>query len=142
MRAFSVAVCLLAAAVTLSAAATGVASAQASDDSPKAVQPSSGAGGGEPGTVYLITPDPVESNFAASVPASLDTHGMNPLNVLRAVKSMGGAQGRILLVGCEPADLGGEDGRLGLSDPVYAAMDEAIAMIETLISQEAVPQAQ
>jgi hydrogenase maturation protease len=98
--------------------------------------------GGEPGTVYLITPDPVESNFAASVPASLDTHGMNPMNVLRAVKSMGGAQGRILLVGCEPADLGGEDGRLGLSDPVYAAMDEAIAMIETLISQEAVPQAQ
>jgi hypothetical protein len=56
VRAFSVAVCFLAAVVTLSAAGTGVASAQASDDSPKGAQPSSGVGGGEPGTVKL-SPD-------------------------------------------------------------------------------------
>ena len=31
---------------------------------------------------------------------------MNPMNVLRTVQSLGGAQGRILIVGCEPADLG------------------------------------
>jgi len=100
------------------------------------------ARGGEPGSVYLIEPDPVDSNSDRSVPANWDMHGMNPLNVLRTVKSMGGAKGRILIVGCEPADLGGDEGRLGLSDPVQAAVGEAIAMIETLITKEAVLQAQ
>jgi hydrogenase maturation protease len=100
------------------------------------------ARGGEPGSVYLIAPDPVDSNLSDRVPASLDTHGMNPMNVMRTIKSMGGAPGRILIVGCEPADLGGEEGRLGLSDPVHAAVDEAIAMIETLILEEAVLQSQ
>lgn len=98
------------------------------------------ARGGEPGSVYLIEPASSDSND--SVPASMDMHGMNPLNVLRTVKSMGGAKCRILIIGCEPADLGGEEGRLGLSDPVQAGVDEAIAMIETLISKEAVLQAQ
>jgi hydrogenase maturation protease len=69
-------------------------------------------------------------------------HGMNPLNVLRTVKSMSGTLGRILIVGCEPADLGGQEGRLGLSDPVQAAVDEAVAMIEGLVSKEAALQAQ
>jgi hydrogenase maturation protease len=88
--------------------------------------------GGEPGTVYLIEPDPAESSNG---PAYLDTHGMNPMKVLRMVQSMGGAQGRILIVGCEPADLGSdEEGKLGLSDPVQAAIDEAIVLIETLVS--------
>jgi hydrogenase maturation protease len=88
--------------------------------------------GGEPGTVYLIEPDPAESSNG---PVYLDTHGMNPMKVLRMVHSMGGAQGRILIVGCEPADLGSdEEGKLGLSDPVQAAIDEAIVLIETLVS--------
>ena len=47
---------MLAASVTLIAAGVSVVSAQASDDSPKVTQPSSGAGGGEPGTVRL-SPD-------------------------------------------------------------------------------------
>jgi len=100
------------------------------------------AQGGEPGSVYLIAPDVSDANLANHVPVSVDMHGMNPTNVLRTIQSMGGAPSRILLVGCEPADLGGEEGRLGLSDPVHAAVDEAIAMIETLISKEAVLQAQ
>jgi len=100
------------------------------------------AQGGEPGSVYLIAPDTSDSDVSGRVPASLDMHGMNPMNVLRTIQSMGSAPSRILIVGCEPADLGGEEGRLGLSDPVHAAVDEAIAMIETLISKEAVLQAQ
>ena len=89
--------------------------------------------GGEPGTVYLLEPDPVDSERTH---LRLDTHGMNPMNVLRMVKSMGGAPGRVLIVGCEPADLGSdEEGKLGLSDPVEAAVDEAIAMIEKLVSK-------
>lgn len=88
--------------------------------------------GGEPGTVYLLEPDPVDSN----APPALEAHAMNPMNVLRMVKSMGGAPGRVLIVGCEPADLGSaEEGKLGLSDAVHGAVDEAVAMIETLVYQ-------
>ena len=93
------------------------------------------ARGGEPGTVYLLEQDPGESNTRDDVPARLETHSMNPMNVLRMAKSMGGARSRILIVGCEPADLGSdEEGKLGLSEPVQAAVDEAVIMIEALVS--------
>ncbi|HTB13341.1 MAG TPA: hydrogenase maturation protease [Bryobacteraceae bacterium] len=86
-----------------------------------------------PGTVFLMEPDPIESQPG---PASLDLHGMNPTNVLRMVKSLGGTPGRILIVGCEPAELGSEhDGQLGLSEPVEAAVDEGISVIESLVSR-------
>ncbi|HEY1760149.1 MAG TPA: hydrogenase maturation protease [Bryobacteraceae bacterium] len=90
--------------------------------------------GGHPGTIYLVEPDEIGSNMPNDVPARLETHSMNPMNVLRAVHSMGGAPGRILIVGCEPGDLGDEEGKLGLSDAVSSAVDEAVALIETLIS--------
>jgi hydrogenase maturation protease len=62
----------------------------------------------------------------------VETHGMNPLNVLRMAKSMNGGLKKILLVGCEPATLGGEEGAMGLSEPVEAAVDEAVKMICSL----------
>lgn len=92
--------------------------------------------GGEPGTIYLVEPDPTEWNTPDGAPLPLETHAMNPTSVLRTVKAMGGAPGRILIVGCEPADMGSdEEGKLGLSDPVSAAVDEAVALIETLVSK-------
>jgi hydrogenase maturation protease len=40
------------------------------------------------------------------------------------------------VVGCEPASLGSEeDPALGLSDPVQAAIDEAVRLVETLVQQ-------
>jgi hydrogenase maturation protease len=94
------------------------------------------ARGGEPGTIYLVEPDAVEAITADGVPARLETHGMNPMNVLRMVKSMGGVPGRILIVGCEPAEIGSDtEGKLELSAPVQAAVDEAIDLIETLVSK-------
>jgi hydrogenase maturation protease len=94
------------------------------------------ARGGAPGTIYLVKPDEIESHMHDDVPARLETHSMNPMNVLRAVHSMGGTPARILIVGVEPADLGSdEEGKLGLSDPVEAAVDEAIVMIESLVSK-------
>jgi hydrogenase maturation protease len=87
--------------------------------------------GGAPGTLYAIEPDihQLESESLA-----VETHGMNPMRVLAMVKTMGGELGSIVLVGCEPEDLGeGEDGRLGLSDAVGSAVDEAVAMVESLI---------
>ena len=91
------------------------------------------ARGGAPGTVYLVEPEPVELTAPA---ATLDSHAMHPMSVLHAVKAMGGAPGRILIVGCEPADLGSdEEGKFGLSEPVEAAIDEAIVLIETQVSK-------
>jgi hydrogenase maturation protease len=90
------------------------------------------ARGGAPGTIYLIEPDPTDAPNASAAP--MEAHGMNPMNVLRLVKSLGGEPGHVVIVGCEPDDLGSdEEGKMGLSEPVRAAVDEAIAMIEALI---------
>ena len=90
--------------------------------------------GGSPGTVYLLEPDTAEPAPPGTAPARLETHGMNPASVLRVVQTLGGLKGRILIVGCEPADIGSdEEGKLGLSDPVQAAIDEAIGLIESVI---------
>jgi hydrogenase maturation protease len=92
--------------------------------------------GGTPGTVFLMEPDPIDPNTLDTNPARMEAHGMNPMNALRMVKSVGGQPGRVMIVGCEPADLGSEEeGKLGLSEPVLAAVDDAIAMIECLITQ-------
>ena len=84
--------------------------------------------GGRPGTVYVIEPDLTDT----SVP-SVDPHTMNPVSVVNLARSMGEIKSRIILVGCEPADLGGEEGRMGLTVPVSAAVDEAVKVIEKLI---------
>jgi hydrogenase maturation protease len=101
--------------------------------------------GGTPGTLYLIEPADTEPNndgAHATEPVGLpETHSMNPMRVLEMVRAMRGSAERgsahrILLVGCEPADFGPEnEGRMGLSDPVQAAVDPAIAMIERLIEE-------
>ena len=93
--------------------------------------------GGRPGTLYLLEPDPIDSDAAIDAPPRLDTHAMNPMAVLRVVHSLGGSPARILIVGCEPSDTGTDegDGNLGLSEPVQAAVGEAIALIERTISR-------
>lgn len=90
--------------------------------------------GGFPGTIYVIEPD----LGLASAPdgAVVDGHGMNPVSVLGLVRSMGGEYKRILMVGCEPEPLVEEEGRMGLSEPVSAAVDPAIHTIERLIADE------
>ena len=83
--------------------------------------------GQQPGTVSLIEPD--LTTLGEQDPAVVETHGMNPLNVLRMATAMNGSLRKILLVGCEPASLGGDEGAMGLSDPVAAAVDEAVNMV-------------
>lgn len=91
--------------------------------------------GGEPGTLYLIEPDEAENAH----PGQLDAHSMNPGSVLRAVRAMGGASNRVLIAGCEPEGFGSEDGgRMGLSAPVAAAVDDAVELIEKVIRGAAV----
>jgi hydrogenase maturation protease len=84
--------------------------------------------GGAPGTLFVIEPD-------VTGHSAMDAHAMNPESVLQLARAMGPVRGRIVLVGCEPATLGGEEGHMGLSDPVLAAVDEAARLIEDLIAK-------
>ena len=89
------------------------------------------ARGGRPGTLYVIEPE----LDAIDIPDedAIDAHSMNPAKVLQLVKRLGGQPRRLLVVGCEPAVLESEDGRIGLSEPVQAVVDEAISLIESLV---------
>ncbi len=90
--------------------------------------------GGEPGTLYTIEPDLSELDDLDEQGMMIETHGMNPMKVLGMVKSMGGEFKRILLVGCEPEQLDAEE-RMGLSEPVAAAVDEAVDLVESLVTK-------
>ncbi len=91
------------------------------------------ARGGEPGSVYVIEPD-LGSLEAASGEPPADAHSMDPLNVLRMVKAMGKTLPPLTLVACEPADLGGEEGRIGLTPAVEAAVETALQILEQMLS--------
>ncbi len=90
--------------------------------------------GAAPGTIHVIEPDLASLDSSGDGEASLEPHGLNPVSVLRLAKSMGGRLSRILIVGCEPESLGGEDGRMGLSEPVGAAVDQAVHVVESLVA--------
>jgi len=92
--------------------------------------------GGRPGTLYVIEP---EREAAPLNPEAADlmieTHSMDPVKVLRLVAALGGRVERLLLVGCEPTPAGAEEEMaLGMSEPVRAAVDEAVGLIESLVA--------
>lgn len=93
--------------------------------------------GGVPGTLFLIEPQ-----LDASVPLEpqpvFDAHSMDPLSVLRMAQNLGPVSARLLVLGCEPASLGGEHGEMGLSEAVSAmvpvAAERLKALVESIIS--------
>jgi hydrogenase maturation protease len=91
--------------------------------------------GEAPGTLYVMEPDPDELEAATGDPGFLDGHAMNPVSVLRLARSLGGTPAPVVVVGCEPATLGPEEGHIGLSPPVQAAVDEAVMLVESLIAR-------
>jgi hydrogenase maturation protease len=106
------------------------------------------ARGREPGTVCLIELDPPAGEATRSAGEGkaatkgaggtgprrpLDAHGMQPEAVLELLELLGGDAGRVLVVGCEPADVGH---RIGLSAPVSRAVDEAVRLVHELIDME------
>ena len=94
-----------------------------------------GDGKGEPGTLFVVEPDLKELSSPSAPPGFIEPHAMNPLNVLRMATSMGGQLKRVLLVGCVPATLGPEEGQMGLSEPVTAAVDEAVKLVNSLVTR-------
>jgi hydrogenase maturation protease len=90
-------------------------------------------GDGVPGSLFVVEPDLTDLNNTPG--GYIEPHAMNPLNVLRMAINMGGQLNRVLLVGCVPATLGPEEGHMGLSEPVTAAIDEAVKLVDSLVAR-------
>ena len=89
--------------------------------------------GGPPGTLYTME---IDAGAPGSLDADVATHGMNPVRVLQLAQAMGGVASRILLVGCEPETLGSEEeGLMGLSEAVAAAVEPAADIVEALVGR-------
>lgn len=84
---------------------------------------------GEPGSLYVIDPD-LEGDGSLG---TADAHGMDLPTVFAAVRTLGGEVPRVRIVGCEPWDL---DPRMGLSEPVAAAIDGAVELVRELVQRE------
>jgi hydrogenase maturation protease len=91
--------------------------------------------GGAPGVLYVIEPDLNELNEPGAQAIMVEAHTMNPMRALGLAKSMNGELNRVLLVGCEPATFGPEEGQMGLSEPVEAAVQGAVEMVESLVAE-------
>ncbi len=95
--------------------------------------------GGSPGTLYLLEIDMENIPAGDATRVTLDAHSMDPVRVLAFARLLGARPIHALLVGCEPALLGSvgdyEDMQMGLSEPVQAALDDAVKMIDDLIEQ-------
>ncbi|MEA2394375.1 MAG: hydrogenase maturation protease, partial [Solirubrobacteraceae bacterium] len=86
--------------------------------------------GQPPGTLYVIEAEVDEGA------ATVDAHGMDPVKVLALARALGGSPPRTLVVGCEPQTrMTGEeeDVVVDMSEPVRAAMDEAVRLVESLL---------
>jgi hydrogenase maturation protease len=105
--------------------------------------------GGQPGTLYLLEPDLTNlrsEQGAQAGQAALAAHSMDPVKVLAFAQALGAPPIYTLIVGCEPALCVGAqrtDGvplagcdmemQMRLSQPVEAAVNKAIEMINRLI---------
>lgn len=98
--------------------------------------------GGSPGTLYVIEPSLEESACAASgdpyaAPILMSPHEMDPAKVLQTVRMLAGGCEDIVVLGCEPQDFGcddGEEGRMSLSRPVAAAVEQATDVVVRLVT--------
>ncbi|HEY2570448.1 MAG TPA: hydrogenase maturation protease [Solirubrobacteraceae bacterium] len=88
--------------------------------------------GQAPGTLYVIEPELDE------IEMTVDAHGMDPVKVLALARTLGAQKlPRTLVVGCEPQTrMSAEDERIvaQLTEPVRASLDEAVALVEDLLS--------
>ena len=90
-------------------------------------------GDGPSGTLFVVEPDLQDLRSAPS--RFVEPHAMNPLNVMRMAASMGAELKRVLLLGCVPETLGSEEGQMGLSAPVAAAVGEAVKLVDSLVAR-------
>jgi len=85
-----------------------------------------------PGTLSVVEPEFEDADLA------LDPHSLDPLSVLIGARRLGARPGRTLIVGCEPlVRMSGEepDVVMELSPPVEAAVEEAVALVRSLLEE-------
>lgn len=82
--------------------------------------------GEAPGSLYTLELEEGEPQ------AVIDAHGMTPDAVLDLVGVVGGEMRRVLLVGCEPADV---SPGMELSASVAAAVEPAVRLVRELIEE-------
>ena len=83
--------------------------------------------GGEPGTLYVIEPDPADYARPIEDGEMISPHGMDPQTVLRFVNAVGGFSGKVVVVACEPGPI--EDLSVGLSPEVEAVIERALEVV-------------
>jgi hydrogenase maturation protease len=89
--------------------------------------------GGPLGTVYVLEPELCQPGVTGAV---VEPHSMDPVKVLRMARELGSTIESILLVGCEPRPLASDDDmEMEMSEPVQAAVEEAITLIESLVTK-------
>jgi hydrogenase maturation protease len=96
--------------------------------------------GEPPGTLFVIEPDLGEQDG----PVMLDAHGMDPVKVLALAGQLGPVPERVLVVGCEPqVRMSGDEEELvgDLSEPVRAAVDPAVDLVESVVRDVVATQA-
>ncbi len=81
---------------------------------------------GAPGQIEVSR---VRPGAAATV--GLDAHAMDPAAVFASVRALGGALPPTVVVGCQVESV---DERIGLSDPVAAAVDPAAAAVGRVVA--------
>jgi hydrogenase maturation protease len=89
--------------------------------------------GETPGTLYVIEVDPDDDSDVA-----VDAHGMDPVAVMALVRTLGGSPPPTYVVGCEPQtrmNAEDEDIVARLSEPVLAALDPAVRLVESLLQE-------
>src|SRR5580700_7118006 len=87
------------------------------------------------GTLYVIELDLKALDDPDAPQTVVEAHAMNPMNVLRMARAMNIKVKNVLLLGCEPETLGGEEGQMGLSASIEAAVEAAVELVESLIEK-------
>jgi hydrogenase maturation protease len=89
--------------------------------------------GGAPGTLYVIQPKISPSSDPQATLS--DAHSAHPARVLSFVNAIGGGVDHVVVVACEPTVVAHDEPEvvIGLSAAVDAAIDPAVALIESLL---------
>jgi hydrogenase maturation protease len=88
--------------------------------------------GEEPGTLAVIEPEPDEET------AEVETHGMDPVRVLRLARELGSLPERTLVVGCQPRTIlppHADEVLVALSQPVKQAVETAAALVQSVVEE-------
>lgn len=92
--------------------------------------------GAVPGTLFVIQPEQDELEQLCGDGFCDPSHDVNPMTAIRLASKLCKDLPHLVLVGCEPMDLGDEvEGSVGLSVPVAAAIEPAADRVVSLLDE-------